>query len=328
MTLTATSSAGPRNDQPSTQSPAPSRKPAPFWPQYTPASGINYRHIDTDGDGLISAADTLALSQNWGLAWEDGEGRPGSPPFQTNADGAPFYLQPDTLIEGATMQLPLILGSEETPAAGVYGLAFSLYFDEAVVQDGSAALLLADSWLGNPAQNLIYMQRLDDAAGRIDVGITRIDGLDAEGYGPIGDLFITIEDDILALNRGFGREAWFEIRNARLISYQEEPLAVDTPPSVSPVLTSLRDQPLSLKLRLSPNPAGDETQLVIHSQTALGPCQLQLIDAQGRILQERSIDINNGTQQFPLLLTELPAGQYWVRLRQGTRQVSRGVIKG
>ena len=85
---------------------------------------------------------------------------------------------------------------------------------------------------------------------------------------------------------------------------------------------------LPLDLRLSPNPAGDETQLVIHSQTALGPCQLQLIDAQGRILQERSIDINNGTQQFPVLLTELPAGQYWVRLRQGTRQVSRGVIKG
>ncbi|MCB0593637.1 MAG: SprB repeat-containing protein [Lewinellaceae bacterium] len=254
-------------------------QPAPFWPQYTPASGINYRHIDTDGDGLISAADTLALSQNWGLAWEDGEGRPGSPPFQTNADGAPFYLQPDTLIEGATMQLPLILGSEETPAAGVYGLAFSLYFDEAVVQDGSAALLLADSWLGNPAQNLIYMQRLDDAAGRIDVGITRIDGLDAEGYGPIGDLFITIEDDILALNRGFGREAWFEIRNARLISYQEEPLAVDTPPSVSPVLTSLRDQPLSLKLRLSPNPAGSHFRL---SGQLLQLEQVQLLNVIGQ----------------------------------------------
>ncbi|MCB0559455.1 MAG: SprB repeat-containing protein [Lewinellaceae bacterium] len=244
-------------------------QPAPLWAHYTPTSGVNYRHIDTNGDGLVSTADTLALSQNWGLTWEEGEGRPsgGSPPLAYRLD-APFYLQPDTLIEGAVMQLPLILGSEDAPATGVYGLAFSLYFDEAVVKDGAAALVLADSWLGSPTQNLIYMQRLDDAAGRIDIGITRIDGIDAEGYGPIGDLFITIEDDILAMARDFSLEARFEIRDVRIISYAEEPLLVATPPTVSPVLTAQRDQPLGSRFSLFPNPAtqffyllGEEVQL-------------------------------------------------------------------
>lgn len=257
-------------------------QPAPLWPLSTPVSGINYRHIDCDGDGLISIADTLAISQNWGLAWEGANGRPGGALSTATAGGAPFYLQPDTLIEGAAMQLPLILGTEETPAAGVYGLAFSLYFDEAVVKDGSAALVLSDSWLGDPGQNLIYMQRLDDSAGRIDAGLTRINGADAAGYGPIGSLFITIEDDILAMGRGFSLEARFEIRDVRIISYQEEPLAVDTPPTVSPVLTALREPLQDDRLRLSPNPARGHFQL---SGQALPPDRVQLLNTMGQAVR-------------------------------------------
>lgn len=252
-------------------------QPAPLWGISTPASGIDYRHIDADGNGAIDTGDTLAISQNWGLAWEDGNGRPGAGPSPTTAGGPPFYLHPDTLIEGATMQLPLILGTEETPAAGVYGLAFSLYFDESVVQDGSAALVLSDSWLGDPAQNLIYMQRRDDGAGRIDAGITRIDGIDADGYGPIGDLFITIEDDILA--RNLDLEALFEIRDVRIINYQEELLPVDTPPTIAPVLSSRQELPLPGRLRLSPNPARRHFRL---SGPEMPLEQVQLLNALGQ----------------------------------------------
>ena len=282
-------------------------QPAPLWPQYTPTSGINYRHIDTNGDGLVSTADTLALSQNWGLTWEEDEGRPsGAPSPPAYRLDAPFYLQPDTLLEGAVMQLPLILGSEDAPATGVYGLAFSLYFDESVVKDGSAILVLADSWLGDPTQNLIYMQRLDDAAGRIDIGITRIDGLDAVGYGPIGDLFITIEDDILAFGRGFSLEARFEIRDVRVISYAEEIFVVDTPPTVSPVLTGLQGQPLSLRLSLSPNPASGFFYL--HSQEVLLD-EVQLLNVMGQPVR----NWRNPKQGKPLSLMGIAPGLYLVK---------------
>lgn len=283
-------------------------QPAPFWGVSTPASGIDYRHIDTDGNGAIDTGDTLAISQNWGLAWDDGNGRPGGDPSPTNADGPPFYLHPDTLVEGATMQLPLILGTEETPAAGVYGLAFSLYFDESVVKDGSAALVLSDSWLGDPAQNLIYMQRRDDGAGRIDAGITRIDGIDAAGYGPIGDLFITIEDDILA--RNFSLEALFEIRDVRIINYQEEPLAVDTPPTVSPVLSSQREQPLHGRLRLSPNPARHQFRL---SGPAMPLEQVQLLNALGQPVRSW----RRPAPGKPFSLTGMIPGLYLVKAQAG-----------
>ncbi len=287
-------------------------QPAPLWPQYTPASGVNYRHIDTDGNGRASTADTLAISQNWGLARADGNGRPGGSPDQPATPlNAPFYLQPDTLIAGATMQLPLILGTENAPASGVYGLAFSIYFDESVVKDGTAALVLSDSWLGDPAQNLIYMQRRDDEAGRIDVGITRIDGMDAEGFGPIGEMFITIEDDILAMNRGFGPEARFEIRDVRIINFREELFIVDTPPTVYPVITGQKEPSIRSRLRLSPNPAG--SHFYLHTSN-LELDQVQLMNVMGQPVRNW-MKPESGER---LSLQGLAPGLYLVKVRAGT----------
>lgn len=286
-------------------------QPASPWQEATPATGTNYRHIDTDGDGLISTSDTLAISLNWGLTWEDGNERP-APGLQVpDAQlSIPFYLQPDTLIEGAAMQLPLILGTEQAPAAGVYGLAFSLYFDEEVVKDSSATLVLSSSWLGDPNQNLIYMQRLEDASGRIDIGITRIDGNEAEGYGAIGELFITIEDDILAMGRVLGREAWFEIRDVRLINYGEAPFSVDTPPTASPVITSLQGPTLHSRLSLYPNPASGRFFLH-HPGVAVD--RVQLMNAFGQLV--RSWEKPEENKVFSL--HGLAPGPYMVKVQAG-----------
>lgn len=287
-------------------------QPAPLWQQYTPASGINYRHIDTDGDGRVSSADTLALSQNWGFTRTDGNERPGANAGQPATPlNAPFYLQPDTLIAGATMRLPLILGTENAPVTGIYGLAFSIYFDESVVKDSTAALVLADSWLGAPSQNLIYMQRRDDPAGRIDVGITRIDGVDAGGFGPIGEMFITIEDDILARNRGLGPEARFEIREVRIINFREEPFSVDTPPTDYPVITGLKAPFLPSRLRISPNPAAGHFYLYCPD---IPLDQVKLVNALGQPVRTWARP-ESGEQ---LSLLGIAPGLYLVKVRAGT----------
>ena len=37
------------------------------WSQSTPNTNVNFKHADTDGNGMVNSDDTLAISQNWGL---------------------------------------------------------------------------------------------------------------------------------------------------------------------------------------------------------------------------------------------------------------------
>ena len=121
--------------------------------------------------------------------WENEEDPVNLFPVQ---NGIPFYIQPDTLQEGGTYALPLMLGNEEIPAEEVYGVAFSILYDPDIIKPG-ARFRLSDSWFGQ-TNDLIVMQKEYHDIGRLEVGITRLDGMNSSGWGDIGDFIISIED--------------------------------------------------------------------------------------------------------------------------------------
>ena len=108
----------------------------------------------------------------------------------------PFYVQPDTFVENENYALPIILGEEDDQLEDVYGLAFSLEYDATAIVPGSATINF-DGWVGDLNNDMIAIQKTFVGPGRIDVGLTRIDGLPMAGFGQMGLLFITIEDDVL-----------------------------------------------------------------------------------------------------------------------------------
>ncbi len=238
------------------------------WWQNTPLSQVNYKHIDTDGNGQINDLDTLAISLNWGQMHNllPGGG-PGNGSPNSLLEGVPFYVEADTLYEGEQYGLPIILGDMDQPVDSFYGLAFTLGYDAGVVVPGSAQVTFTPSWLGGP-DDLLYMHRARLADGAVDLAVTRRDGQNQSGYGQIGTFWITIEDDIFLLEGSSDRlwgleEIDFSITNVRLISSEE------TEQEVSPRITTAYLDGLrtgtgtgelidGLGIKVFPNPVKDE----------------------------------------------------------------------
>ncbi|MEL7421821.1 MAG: T9SS type A sorting domain-containing protein, partial [Bacteroidota bacterium] len=270
------------------------------WPAGTPESSINFRHADTDGDGVISITDTTALSLNWGQTVDEfgGELDP-----QSSLTGAPIYIEADTIMAGEQVSLPIILGVEE-PLEDAYGIAFTLRYDPETVEAGSIHVE-ADGWLTADESPAILLYRDFPAEGRTEIGLVRTDGQGVGGGGQIAEVIIIMEDVILT---GFlDVETTFRIENVHLITANETELP--TSPRETTVLvegvTSTSEPEWANQLQLSPNPTHGLVQLTAND---LHVQELQLIDATGRTVLIQTDELNQ------IDLTSLPAGMYQLRI--------------
>ncbi len=179
-------------------------QPGPAWMQNTLGTEIDLEHVDTDGNGMINADDTMAIVANWGdehmFTDEGGDYQFTNDEIysEINADNAPFYVSVDTFIEGATVGLPIILGDVGVPINDLYGIAFSVEYDSAIVDASSAFIVFDMSWLGLNNDDMITLQKDFHSPGRIDVALTKIDGQASTGFGELARLYITVEDDIFS----------------------------------------------------------------------------------------------------------------------------------
>ncbi len=295
-------------------------QPAVDWMQTIP-SGPNYKHIDSDGNGLIDANDTLAITANWG----EMHNFTGDPNQQyvhdyPQVDGfvlnAPFYVEADTLIEGMEMSLPIILGEEMNIAEDVYGLAYSLTYDPDYIVNGSVAIGFNTSWLGENDNNMIAVQRDFPAEGRVDIAMTRIDGTNISDYGQLAQLFITVEDDILFAPGGGGGseffvdDAVFNITNVLVINSEGEEIPVIPTETTAPVetTTSSDDIILSDLISIYPNPAKDHIWVTAKS---IKMESIRLYDLNGRLIRSTSkpsLDVQNIATGMYLLKIQTEAG--------------------
>lgn len=274
---------------------------APGWQNATPTSNVNYKHLDTNGDGFIDAADTLALVNNWGeevnlLPEEENRNMAGV-----------IYIEPDTVVLGVPATFNIMLGEPGTTVPEVYGLAFTIVYDTSAVAPGSTSASFLESWIGNANEDLIGLSkdRYDD--GRIDVAITRTDGLNAAGSGAIGQLHITIQDVIFM--RGTDYPLQFDIENIRLINAAEldfelEGLATSGVVKNGLVPTDTPDK-ATFQVQAYPNPASDQLRISVQGAQLE---KVRLMAPDGRtVLQTRP-------GQPEVNLQHLPEGLYLLQV--------------
>lgn len=234
------------------------------WNQTTPQSQVDFAHIDTNGDGVINAADTLALVQNWGSETGFTSGTPpvnGFNGLENFLTGIPLYVQTDTLVAGDTAILDIILGEEGIPADNIYGLAFSIVYDPDIVVAGSVSAYFNPSWIGQIGNNLLAVAREDVDNHRIDIAVTRIDGNNTSGFGVMGQLQVTIEDVIFS--RSAAVDLHLGIENVRIINFSEEPIPSTPIESVILIntITGTDDATIASDIRVFPNPVGESLNL-------------------------------------------------------------------
>ncbi|MFK7949435.1 MAG: T9SS type A sorting domain-containing protein [Saprospiraceae bacterium] len=216
------------------------------------SNGLNAKHADTNGDGMIDANDTMAIVQNWSLSYNKNGGR----------NGSPLYLETDsmTIVDDSLAYIPIMLGTVSQPVSNVYGLAFTINYNTTLVDDNSVKVRFHPSWLGINNTDMISISKDFYNNQLAEVAVTRIDGNPMSGNGQVGLMCFTIQDDII---RGGDSIFTFGItnvlaidNNGMTVDLQGEDRDIDLV-TISDIANNTQSVNLSNHLQVYPNPATD-----------------------------------------------------------------------
>ena len=271
-------------------------------------SGINYKHADCDGNGIVNETDLTAIATNYGLT--HGEVDSFIPATADENDPALLFEIPETgeLPNNIPFSIPIQLGTDAQAVENIYGIAFTIAFDPNVIDPTTVAIEYPTSWMGENQVNLLTFDKTFAAEGLIHLAISRNDQNNVSGYGTVA-FFVGMVDDILGLG-----VADIVIKKVKAIRFDETIIPLQIPPTASiKVITSVDESlPLNM-LKIFPNPTSDEVFLQHHFQTAV--TGISLMDTNGRILRQFPTDL------YRFSIKDYDAGLYWIKI-----ETEEGVI--
>ena len=283
--------------------------PAADWTQRF-ATGQNFKHADTDGDGVVDEADIAVLKKNYGkkngVQVQAAEQLPGT----ALNPGVKLEMPTSPLPATGTFEIPITLGTKEKPVRNIYGMAFILKVDPRIIDLNKVEIVVPMSWMGRPGVNLAAISKVYPEEGLIEVSITRTDQNEVSGFGEIAFLKGGIKDDIAGRYRS-SEMSISEAEAARLslegiplsgsiagfeVAQQEGP---DLPVSVEAVRAGTR---------IFPNPlAGD--QLSVRHLSGYPIEELQVFGIDGKPASPLFLQTNE------VNLSGLPGGLYIIRIK-------------
>jgi len=263
-------------------------QPAPNWPSIL-SNGANHKHADATGNGLVDTFDIQVVRQNFGRFHPKSGGQRG----EFSGNNPPIYLTvPQGPVGPSTpVTIAINLGNQTHPASNMYGVSFSLAYQTALVTPGSMRVRFFPSWFGTQGQDMYGLAVVDEAAGRVHVGLTGLNRQNRSGMGQIASL------DLVTIDNLSGKTATtktlyltFEDVYAQSLDETEIELDVlddslnitDSPLAVQPIAANTVD------LSGYPNPASYGYQL--HWSAPGAFARLQVYDASGRLVLQHALD--------------------------------------
>ncbi len=151
-------------------------------------SGINYKHADTDGNGVVNISDTTAIGVNFGL---NHPLRNPTPPSLASSNLIVSASQ-DTVPVNTSVDLTISLDS---PSDSIYGLAFRVSFSPIYIIAGSVSFDFSSSIFGTSGA-MVHMEKVDYVNGYAEIAVTGINHVDRLSNGPVLVMSIVTTDNV------------------------------------------------------------------------------------------------------------------------------------
>lgn len=274
------------------------------WPKQTPDK-TNYKHIDTNGDGIINNSDTLAIVRNWNLVHQSIE--PQTPVYAAQSVVPPIYVQTSNVREGDWSSFPIMLGETGTQAENVYGLAFSIKYPPSVIEPNTMRLVVGQSWLG-ASSSLLSISK-DEFDNVFHIGLVKTNKQNTTGAGQIATL-------VFKLKAGTkGTDLQFGVYNDYLINNAGQQLTSIGRVTKVTVLTETAEPIWANQISVYPNPTTDK--VYIDAQN-IDIQKIILFDIAGKMIQ-------TVPKNTPLSI--LTAGTYFLKIETDKGIVMKKVVK-
>lgn len=254
-------------------------------------SGVNFKHIDCNGDGIIADDDTIAILQNYGL----------SHPLriaahQSSVTDPPLYfdLIIDTIGTSQQFSIPLELGTAALPMDSIYGIAFTINYDTSLVKADSVFMSFPYCWLGSYGTEAISIAKNDPLNGKLYAAITRINHADTSGFGEVARLTVVTTDNVSGrLTSPSYDTLSFTISDVKAINFtqNDRPLVVLNDSLIIEDLTGITDVQLLAKMIFYPNPVSDVLKVIMPDQVEV--LNIEVTDMLGRLVKYEYVEKGN-----------------------------------
>lgn len=283
-------------------------QPAPNWSLSFPST-VNYKHADSDGNGIVNDDDTLAVTNNYLLTHNKTSGASGG--------GVPLRLVAQQPISywGDTLIVDVVLGDANDPLVNGYGLAFTTQVQANSTVPGGFTVEYPPSFLGTKGVDMLTLWQSEPQPGQHDHALVRNNQLNVNGFGTIATLYIVPDSNLFA-----GQDSGtfqIDLLNPYLIDYNMQPLDISVSGSTVTVLNPALalTSPIHINLEIIPNPADQSSKVFFYASDGQ-PVTLQVLDLRGKILIESEMMGNGRRQTWPLATSSLSEGLYLVRIGQ------------
>ncbi|MES2837618.1 MAG: choice-of-anchor tandem repeat GloVer-containing protein [Bacteroidota bacterium] len=290
-------------------------QPSLNWLQNS--SGVDYKHSDCDGNGIINDDDTLAIYLNYGQTHSKSD-------FSKSTDSDPvFSLQfdSDTIVNDAYVVAKIYLGDVSIPANNVYGIAFSINYDSQYIKENSCYVSFNNIWLGDVNTNLITFQKDQYLNSVTHVAVTRKNHTNVSGNGEIGEFHFKTKDVISGAN-----DLNINLSNVKLIDNTGFVINVQNQGDV----IVLKDKLLSVEsntinknsISIYPNP--NNGLFTISATSSLIGADIKITTVTGQIISENHIE---NASIININLSKEANGFYFVEINQDGKSQRFKLIK-
>jgi hypothetical protein len=275
--------------------------------------GQDMKFADCNGNGIITASDTFGLSLNYNQTHLKGVHLPQAK-STTNTD-LYFDMNGITLTPGATVSIPIKLGTTSIPMVNVYGVAAQVKV-AGISPAGGLTVIAPAGWMGSLADAMNFTKWISD--NQTDWAYVRTDQNNASGNGTIS----TLQFEVPLGTQYQQVQMYFD--NVRIIGNNGidittvniiDDTATIYPTEIGRTLNFINDAVIL------PNPS-DANAVLQLSTVQSGNAQVSITDITGRSIWTTVANTVNGIQQLQLP-SDVAPGMYSVQVKDETGAIAK-----
>ena len=264
---------------------------------------VNAKHVDANGDGVITSADLDEIINNLGSS----HGLISSDLAPLSSLNLSISSEQDTVYTGEWLFLDLALGNVDFPLEDVQGLSLELNFPASLIDSASFFMdYHDDSYFthGSPTLELTSQPQ----EGKIKTAFTRTSKQSISGNGLIATLGFIVEDDLLGFKL---KDDTFNFKalanNITIMGLDGKEMRLESN-DLELVLKIKDKKALSNKeLIVYPNPADEYVN--IYSNMADDIDRVEVMSLEGRLMASYS---NINSKEYSINTSSLNTGMYLI----------------
>ncbi len=311
---------------------------------------IDYKHIDTNGNGEIEGGDINVIEQNFdnnNLGTEvmttvaEIEGI--VPVSSSNMSNTSLHVEvADSVREDEPIVFGIYWGSEQAPVDSVYSVAFTLtieLIDDENIVDSSGAeiptLDISDSFLGDDLLEINKCFELDKGLVKWYIAITKTNQQYVAGWGLVAKAECIIPVVLVEGKRSFEDEKCFPLKfefSDVKVTGQDGNLIENVEKKGTKAILVKENQITSIAepvvdistITLFPSPARDIVWLNLNTNfNTLPPTTVAIYNIQGQLIRDYKKVFN---YPFMMNVSDLQKGMYLVEIRTSKHKVVKDLV--